>query len=163
MDNKMQCTMRERERVKRQWIKRKQQDMFRGSSHCSTFPPSHRRIFTKSYTQDFPHRESPLRIWVIQIGSIQLLFQPIQPLHKRQGTTQFTCTLRGIGTQPNKNQPLTRGIRLKANTSTITSTLRGIPITTSTITSHQRDINTITSHQRDITKYGRFYNSWWFQ
>ena len=36
-------------------------------------PPSHRRIFTITFTQDFPHREHPLRIWVIQTGSIQLL------------------------------------------------------------------------------------------
>ena len=36
--------------------------MFRGSSHCSTSPPSHRRISTISFIQDFPHREPPLRI-----------------------------------------------------------------------------------------------------
>ena len=45
-----------RDRVERYEIKHKQQDMFRDSSHCSTFPPSHRRIFTM-YTQDLPQRD----------------------------------------------------------------------------------------------------------
>ena len=36
-------------------------------------PPSHRRISTITSTQDFPHREPPLRIWVIQLWSTQLL------------------------------------------------------------------------------------------
>ena len=36
-------------------------------------PPSHRRISTNSSTQDFPHREPPLRIWANITRSIQLL------------------------------------------------------------------------------------------
>ena len=36
---------------------------FEVRSHSSTSPPSHRRISTSSCTQDFPHREPPLRIW----------------------------------------------------------------------------------------------------
>jgi len=80
-------------------IKRKHKDMFRGSSHCSTSWPSHRSISTISSTQDFPHREPPLRIWVplriwlIQTGSTQLLSPTVKPLHKRQDITQITSTL----------------------------------------------------------------------
>ena len=36
---------------------------FEVQAHSSTSPPSHRRIFTNSFTKDFPHREPPLRIW----------------------------------------------------------------------------------------------------
>ena len=36
---------------------------FEVRAHSSTSPPSHRRISTISSTQDFPHREPPLRIW----------------------------------------------------------------------------------------------------
>jgi len=49
-------TRYKKERVKRQWIKCKHRDMFRGSNHCSTSPPSHRRIFTNASTQDFSHK-----------------------------------------------------------------------------------------------------------
>jgi len=101
--------------------------MFRGLSHCSTSPPSHRRIFTISSTQDFPYKEPPLRIWVIQTGGTQLLSPTIQPLHKRQDTTQITFTLKEMSTELNNYQPHTRGIRHLANTPTITSTLRAIP------------------------------------
>ena len=83
--------------------------------------------------------------------------------HQRQGTTQITSTLRGMGTQPNNNQPLIRGIRLKVKQLS-TSHLRD-----KTQSQHsnnhlfiKRDINTITSHQRDITKYERF-TTWWYQ
>ena len=38
------------------WIKHKHGDVFGGSSHCSTFPPSHRRNSTMS-TKDLPQRE----------------------------------------------------------------------------------------------------------
>ena len=47
--------------------------MFQDSSHCFTSPPSHKRISTISSIQGFPHREPPLRIWVIQLWSRQLL------------------------------------------------------------------------------------------
>ena len=36
---------------------------FEVRAHSSMPPPSHRRIFTNSSTQDFLHREPPLRIW----------------------------------------------------------------------------------------------------
>ena len=36
---------------------------FEVRAHSSTSPPSHRRISTNSSTQDFSHREPPLRIW----------------------------------------------------------------------------------------------------
>ena len=120
----------------------------------STSPPSHRRIFTNASTQDFPHREPPLRIWQIQIRSIQLLSPTTQPLHKRQGTTTITShqrdktlsqtttitsTLRGIDTKPTQS-PLTRGIPIN----TITSTLRGIP-------KAKKDYNSWRSQRSQIT------------
>ena len=36
-------------------------------------PAFTQKDFTMSSTQDFPHREPPLRIWVIQTESTQLL------------------------------------------------------------------------------------------
>ena len=55
-------------------------NLFRGSSHCATSPPSHRRISTISSTQDFLHREPPLRILSNTITeSTQLLSQPNTP------------------------------------------------------------------------------------
>ena len=98
--------------------------MFRGSSHCSTTSPSHRRIFTIS-TQDFPHREPPLRIQQIQIRSTQLLSPTTQPLHKRLGTTIITSTLRGMGTKPNNYNHLYTQRDTNKPKDTTTSTLRG--------------------------------------
>ena len=90
--------------------------MFRGSSTpSSTSPPSHRRIFTKSSTHDFPHREPPLRIWLIQVGVHNSSLKQQQPLHKRQDTTTITSTLRGIGTQPNNNHLTLEGYDTKSN------------------------------------------------
>ena len=102
----------------RKIVKCKHKDMFLGSSHCSTFPPSHRRIFTILSAQDFPHKEPPLRIWQIQTRSIQLLSptnnlytrgkaQQLSPLYLEEwalSQTTITSTLRGIGTKP-KLQP----------------------------------------------------------
>ena len=72
------------------------QDLLRDSSHCSMSPPSHRMISIISSTQDFPHREPPLRIWVMQTRSTQLL-SPTNTTSKQHA-------------RQNNNQPLTRGI-----------------------------------------------------
>ena len=49
---------------------------FEVRAHSSTSPLSRRRIFTNSSTQDFPHREPPLKILGNTItGSTQLLSQ----------------------------------------------------------------------------------------
>ena len=111
---------RERERVQRQWIKHKHQDMFRGSSHCSTFPPSHRRIFTISSTQDFPHREPPLRIWTNTIRSTQLL-SPTNTTSTQEARhnnnhlslegyalsqTTINLSLEGLGSKPHNHNHL---------------------------------------------------------
>ena len=95
--------IKERE-SKGQWIKRKHQDIFRGSNHCSTSPPSHRRISTKASTQDFPHREPPLRIWVIQTQSTQLHSQTTTST-KRQDTKphKINLSIEGQSTKPNNN------------------------------------------------------------
>ena len=109
--------------------------MFRGSSHCSTSPPSHRRIFTITSTQDFPHKEPSLRIWQIQLGVHNSSLQQ-NNLYTRGKAQQLSPHTRGIGTKPNNNhlftkrdkaqsqtdQPLTRGIPINS----IISTLRGI-------------------------------------
>ena len=135
----MQCKVNKRERVKRQWINHKHKDMFRGSSHCSTSPLSHRMISTISSTQDFPHREPPLRIWVIKFRSTQLLSptntistqeerhnnnllytQRDRHLAKQQSTSQQRDT--NNQTQPPQS-PLTREIPI--NTRKVT-TLGGI-------------------------------------
>ena len=76
--NNAQC---KRERVRESGSNANTKICFEVRAPNSTSPPSHRRIFTIASTQDFPHREPPLRIWVIQTGSTQLLSQPIQPLH----------------------------------------------------------------------------------
>jgi len=47
----------------------------------------------------------------IQLGVHSSSLQQIQPLHKRQDSTTITSTLRGMGTKPKQDQPLTRGIR----------------------------------------------------
>ena len=61
---------------------------FKVQAHSSTSPPLHRRIFTNSSTQDFPHRELPLRILGNTItGSTQLLSQIQHNLYtQRLGT-----------------------------------------------------------------------------
>jgi len=72
MNNMMQCKVNKRkslEIVDQSQIQR----YVRGSSYCSISLPSHRRISTISSTQDFPHRQPLLRIWVIQTWSTQLL------------------------------------------------------------------------------------------
>ena len=88
--------------------------MFRGSSHCSTSPPSHRIIFTISSTQDFSHREPPLSIWVIQTRSTQRLSQPTttSTLEARHNNNHL-YTQRD-GHLAKQQSPHTRGIRRKA-------------------------------------------------
>ena len=156
-------TERERERVKRQWINRKQQDMFRGSNHCSTSPPSHRRIFTISSTQDFPHREPPLRIQANITRSTQLLSQTIQPLHKRQDTTTIishqrdqalsqttiNLTLQGLGSkstlQPQSPLHL-EGYQIQPSQSTLTRGITTIQRRFITLGDH-KDHKQILSHK----------------
>ena len=60
----------------------------------SMFSPSHRRIFTNSSTQDFPHREPPLRIWVIQAWEYTTpLSNKLQPLIRGQAQSQHKINL----------------------------------------------------------------------
>jgi len=77
--------------------------MFRGSSHCSTSPPLHRRIFTMS-TQDLPQREPLLKNYNSTLGA-----------HYSSLKYNLLYT-RGIGTKPNHNHLYTRGTRHKAKT-----------------------------------------------
>ena len=89
--------------------------------------PSHRRISTNSSTQDFPHREPPLRIWVNITGSTQLLSQ-IQPLTRGNAQLKSPLHLKGQALSQTTNQPLTGGIRLKVNTNNNHLTLEGFPL-----------------------------------
>ena len=108
---------------------------FEVRAHSSTVPSSHRRISTNSSTQDFPHREPPLRIWVNTTGSTQLL-----------SLTNTTSTLRGKAQSQTRSTSQMRD-RHKAKT-TITSHLRDKALSHHS-NNHlftKRDINTITSH-----------------
>ena len=98
MNNMMLCTMREREREFRD------SGSIANTGYVSRFKPL---LYVPAFSQkdfhynvhtELPTQGPPLRIWVIQTGSTQLLSQSIQSLHKRQGITQITSTLRGIGT-----------------------------------------------------------------
>jgi len=103
----------ERERVRDNESIANTSNLFRGSSHCSTSPPSHRRISTISSTQDFPHREPPLRIWVNTTGSTQLLSQlqtpplHLEARHKATQTPPLHLEARHKATQ---TPPHTRGV-----------------------------------------------------
>ena len=86
-----------------------------------------------------PHRAPPLRIWVIQYGSTQLLSQTTTSTQEARHNNDHLYTQRD-GHLAKQQSPHTRGIRHLANTPTITSKLRGIPTklnSTSTITSTQ--------------------------
>ena len=76
--------------------------MFRNSSHCSTSPPSHRRISTMS-TQDL-HK-----------GTFTKKLQPTFGVHY-SSLKHNHLYIRGIGTKPNHklNHLYTRGTRHKA-------------------------------------------------
>ena len=105
------------------------------------------RLHTEGFSLYHPYRTSHTGNlhWGFskyKIGVHNSSLQQTQPLHKRQDTTQITSTLWGIGTQSNKYQPHTRGIRLKATTQQSPLHLEG------KAQSHK---------QMDE------YNSWWFQ
>ena len=105
-----------RERVRESRSNANTRIYFEVRAHCSTSPPSHRRISTNSSTQDFPHREPPLRIWANTIWSTQLLSQ--------QNTTS---TLRGKAQNQTRSTSHKRD-NAQSHNSTIASLLRGIPI-----------------------------------
>ena len=102
-------------------------------------PPSHKRSLRL-------HRTS--HKWNLHRGncnykvrSTQLL-PPTQPsLHKRQGTTQITSILRGIGTQPNNKSTSHQRDQAQSHTNTITSILRGIPTQPPQSPLRKRDTN----------------------
>ena len=112
---------RERERVRVNGSNAIIAICFEARAPSSTSPPSHRRISTNSSTQDFPHREPPLRIW--DNYNWVVLLSP----------TNTTSTLRG---KAQNKSPLHLEGQAQSHSNTITS--------------HLRDSNTIsTSHQRD--------------
>ena len=73
-----------RERVRESGSNANNKICFEIRAPSSTFPPSHRKIYTISSTQDFPHREPPLRIWANTIWEYII---PLSP--------NTTSTLRG--------------------------------------------------------------------
>ena len=78
--------------------------MFRGSSHCITSPPSHRRIFT-IYIHTGPSTKGP------PIRN----YNPTLEVHYSSLKYNHLYT-RGIGTKPKHNHLYTRGIRHKVKT-----------------------------------------------
>ena len=105
-----------KERVRESGSNTNTEICFEVRAHRSTSPPSHRRISTNSSTQDFSHREPPLRIW----GN-----------YNWEYTTLSTNTT-----------SLTRGkAQLKSHLH-----LEGYVLSQTKITSHLRDSNSITSH-----------------
>ena len=128
-----------RDRVWRQWIKHKKQDMFRDSSHCSTFPPSHRRIFTICPHRTF-HKEPPPRNYNSTLG-----VQDSSIKHDHLYT-------RGIGTKPNHNHLYTRGTKAQSqNTITSTQERQGDKAKTLTQSPLQERDNTQSQNSNTIT------------
>ena len=127
--------------------------MFRGSSHCSTSPPSHRRIFTISSTQDFPHGESPLKIWVNTTRSTQLL--------SPKNTTSIQEARHNINHLSLEGKALSQ-------TTTIISILRGIGIKSKLkqsslhLEGYQQNLHNYL-YKRGITQNKEDYNTWWSQ
>ena len=87
----------------------------------STSTPSHRRISTNSSRLDFPHREPPLWIWVIQAWEYTTPLsnkynfytrgkaQHKSPLHLEGwalSQTQINLSLEGQGSKPTSNNHL---------------------------------------------------------
>ena len=99
--------MRERERVRDSGSNANINICFEVRAPSSTSPPSHRRIFTITSTQDFPHREPPLRIWVNTNREYTTPLSINTTSHQRQGTTQITSTLRGQALSQTKINPIT--------------------------------------------------------
>ena len=89
-----------RERVRESGSNANTEICFEVRAHNSTSPPSHRRISTNSSTQDFAHREPPLRI----LGKYNLgvhnssLQQYNLSLEARHKPTQYPPHTRGVGT-----------------------------------------------------------------
>ena len=98
-----------RERVRESGSNANTEICFEVRAHSSTSLPSHRRIFTNSSTQDFPHREPPLRI----LGKYNLgvhcssLNQYNLSLEARHKPTQYQSHKWGIGSKPLKHNHLT--------------------------------------------------------
>ena len=125
-------TQYKRERVKSQWIKRKQWDLFRGSSTQLNVPAFTQKDFesTNLSTEDSHTGNLHQGFGATTTGSTQLLSQlQIQPLHKRLGTKppiSITSQLEGWAQSQTTNQPLTRGIGHKVTTPQINLYPRGI-------------------------------------
>ena len=62
MNNMNQCKAQNKREFRGSGSNASTKICFEVRAPCSTSPPSHRRISTNSSTQDFPHREPPLRI-----------------------------------------------------------------------------------------------------
>ena len=99
MNNMNQCKAQyKRERVRESGSNANIRICFEVRAHSSTSPPSHRRIFTNSSTQDFSHREPLLRIWVNTNWEYTApLSQPIQPLTKGKALSQHKINLTNEG------------------------------------------------------------------
>ena len=88
--------------------------MFRGSSYCSTSPPSHRKISTMS-TQDLPQRDLHQRITTLYLECTTPLSSTNHLYTRGIGTKpkHNHLYIRGTGTKPKHNHLYTRGIGTK--------------------------------------------------
>ena len=113
MNNMNQCKAQyKRERVRDSGSNANTKIYFNVRAPSSTSPPSHRKIFTNSFTQDFPHREPPLRIWANTTWeyTTPLLTNTTSTFRgKAQSQTRSTSQLRDTQS-PLPQSPLTRGI-----------------------------------------------------
>ena len=125
--------------------------MFRGSSTQLYVPAFTQKDFyynvhTRLPTQGTSNEDLGNTILGVHSSSLQ----QTQHLHKRQGTTTITSTLRGMGTCRTTITTYKRDKAQSQTTTSITFTLRGIPTQPPQSPLHKRDTN----------KYKEGYNSW---
>ena len=126
MSNMNQCKPQcKRERVRESGSNANTRICFEIRAHSSTSPPSHRRISTNSSTQDFPHREPPLRIWGTYNLGVHNSSLKYNLSLKARHNSKTPLHLEGQALSQTTNRPLTRGIRHKANTNNNHLTLEG--------------------------------------
>ena len=131
-----------RERVRESGSNANTEICFEIRAHSSTSPPSHRRISTNSSTQDFPHREPPLRT----LGT-----------YNREYTTplsnKYNLSLEARR-KPIQYPPLTRGVP----TNSITSTLREMTLSQTMINLSQEGLGSKPHKHNHLTLEGFQHN-----
>ena len=96
-----------RERVRESGSSTNTKICFEIRAHSSTSPPSHRRISTNSSTQDFPHRDPPLRILGKYNREYTTPLSTNTTSLQRQGTNKSPLHLEGQALSQTNNSHLT--------------------------------------------------------